>query len=119
MAFRHASVIPSTQKLNGGAALTFAVDGHGALRALADVQEAARDQVAGRAAVQEEEVVVVEAGVAEALGVVDLLVEADDGRHVVFPEVGEVRLGGVERVTCRGRDSSIILTLCVTLSSDV
>lgn len=45
----------------------------------------------------------VEAGVSETFGVVDLLVQADNGGHVVFPEVWEVRLGGVERVTCRGR----------------
>lgn len=47
----------------------------------------------------------VEAGVREALAVVDLLVQADDGGHVVFSEVREVRLGGVEGVTCRGRSN--------------
>lgn len=87
---------------------TLAVDGHGSLRVLTDVQEAAYDGVVGRAAVDEEEVVVVEAGVGEALSVVDLLVQADDGGHAVLPEVGEVSLGRVQRVTCRGQ--SVVLT---------
>lgn len=65
-----------------------------------------RDAVARRAAVQEEQVVVVEAGVREALRVVDLLVQPDDGRHVVLSEVGKVRLRRVQRVTCRGRSST-------------
>lgn len=82
------------------------MDGHRSVCALADVQEAPRDDVAGRAAVQEEEVAVVEAGVDEALGVVDLLVQTDDGGHVVLPEVREVGLGRVEGVACRGRRRS-------------
>lgn len=80
------------------------MDGHGSLCALADVQEAACDDVAGRAAVHKEEVVVVEAGVSETFGIVDLLVQTDDGGHVVFPEVWEVSLRGMERVTCRGEN---------------
>lgn len=79
--------------------LTFAVDGNGSCGVLTDVQEAANDDVAGRAAVHEEEVVVLEAGVGEAPGVVNLLVQTDDARHVVLPEVREVCLGGVQRVT--------------------
>lgn len=71
------------------------MNSHRSLRGLTDVQEAARDDVTGCAAVQEEEVVVLEAGVGEAFGVVDLLVQTDDGGHVVFPEVRKVRLGGV------------------------
>lgn len=45
----------------------------------------------------------VEACVREAFGVVDFLVQTHDRGHVVFPEVREVGLRGVERVTCRGR----------------
>lgn len=82
------------------------MDGHRSVRALTDVQETACDDVTGRAAVQEEEVVVVKAGVGETFGVIDLLVETDDSGHVVFPEVGEVRLRGVEGVTCRGRSQN-------------
>lgn len=77
------------------------MDGHGSLRALTDVQEAACDEVARRAAVHKEQVIVVEAGVGETLAVVDLLVQTDDGGHVVLPEVREVSLRGMERVTCR------------------
>lgn len=89
------------------------MDGHGSLRVLTDVQEAAYDGVIGRAAVDEEEVVVVEAGVGEALSVIDLLVQADDGGHAVLPEVGEVSLGRVQRVTCRGQ--SVVPTYRLSL----
>lgn len=58
-----------------------------------------RDGVARRAAVQEEQVVVAEAGVREALRVVDLLVQPDDSRHAVLPEVGEVGLRSMQGVT--------------------
>lgn len=89
----------------GQEVLTLAVDSYCSVRALTDVQEAAYDDVTRRAAIQEEEVIVVETGIGEAFGVVDLLVQTDDRGHVVFPEVGEVRLGGVERVTYRGRSN--------------
>lgn len=78
---------------------SFAVDGHGSVGALADVQEAAGDDVAWRAAVYEEQVVVVEAGIREALGIVDLLVEPDDRGNVVLSEVREVCFWSVKRVT--------------------
>lgn len=82
--------------------LTFAVDGHSPLGALTDVQKAAYNDVIRRASVYKEEVVVVEAGVGEAFGIVDLLVQSDDGGHVVFSEIGKISLRGVQRVTCRG-----------------
>lgn len=53
--------------LSRDSALTFAVDGHGALGALTDVQKAVCDDVTRRAAIQEEQVVVMEAGVCETL----------------------------------------------------
>lgn len=81
------------------------MDGYCSVRALADVQETAYNDVTGCAAIQEEEVIVVETGIGEAFGVVDLLVQTDDSSHVVFPEVGEVRLGGVQRVAYRGRSN--------------
>lgn len=81
------------------AARTFAVNGDGALRVLADVQEPPHDGVAGGAAVDEEEVVVLEAGVREALRLVDLLVQPHDGRHIMLFEIREVGFGGVKRIT--------------------
>ena len=84
-------------------ALTFAVDRYGALAALTDVQEALGDDVTGRAAVQEEQVVVAEASVCEALGIVDLLVEPNDSADIVFAEVGKVGFRRVQRVACRGQ----------------
>lgn len=65
-----------------------------------------RDGVAWRAAVQEEQVVVTEAGVREALGVVDLLVQPDNSGHVVLSEVREVGFGRMQRVACRGQSST-------------
>lgn len=78
--------------------LTLAVNSNSTISALADMQEAARDDITGRAAVHKEQVVMVEAGVRKALGVVDLLIEADDGGDIVLAKVGEISLGGVERV---------------------
>lgn len=78
---------------------SFAVNGDGALRVLADVQEPPHDGVAGGAAVDEEEVVVLEAGVREALRLVDLLVQPHDGRHIMLFEIREVGFGGVKRIT--------------------
>ncbi len=48
----------------------------------------------------------VEAGVCEAFGVIDLLVQTDDGGHIVFPEVREVSFRGVEGVTYKGRSNN-------------
>lgn len=78
--------------------LTLAVDSHSTVSALTDMQEATRDDVAGCAAIHEEKVVMVEAGVREALGIVDLLIEADDSGDIVLAKIGEISLGGVERV---------------------
>ncbi len=78
---------------------TLAVHSDGAFRALSNVEEALEDGVAGAAAVDEEQVVVCEAGVGESPRVVDLLVEAHHARHVVLAEVREVRLRGMQRVT--------------------
>lgn len=69
------------------------------IRALAHVQKASGDDVAGRAAVHEKQVVVIEPGVRETFGVVDLLVETDNGGDVVFAEIREVSLGRVEGIT--------------------
>lgn len=80
--------------------LTLAVDSDGTIRALTDMQEAAHDYITGCAAIHEEQVIVVEAGICEALGVVDLLVEADDSGDVVLAEVWEVSLRGMERIAC-------------------
>lgn len=82
------------------------MDRHGALRALTDVEKAMCDAVAGRAAIQEEQVVVMEAGVREALRVVDLLVQPNNSGHVVLSEVRKVRFRRMQRVTCRGQSST-------------
>lgn len=76
------------------------MDSNSTIRGLADMQEAAHDDVTGRAAIHEEQVIVVKAGICEALGIVDLLVEANDGGDVVLAKVGKVGLWGMKRITC-------------------
>ena len=75
------------------------MDSYGAFCVLTDVEELPDDGVGGRAAVHEEQVVVLEAGVGEAPGVVHFLVEPYDSGNVVLPEVREVGLRGVQRVS--------------------
>ena len=75
-----------------------AVNGQCAITLLGYVDEFAYDGVAWRAAVRKEEVTVLETGIDKALGVVDLLVEADNAFHVVLAEVGQVGFGRVQRV---------------------
>lgn len=77
--------------------------GDASLGVLRQVDEALQDAVIGRAAVDEEEVEVVEARLDEAPTVVDLLVETHDGGDVILAEVGEVGLGRVQRVAWRQR----------------
>lgn len=87
--------------------LTFAVDGQRTLGRLGDVQEPLQDVVTGRAAVNKEQVPVVEARLHEAPRVVDLLVQSNNGRHVVFTEVGDVGLRGVEGVPCNNTTTGV------------
>ena len=86
---------------------TFTVHGDSTLGVLGQLDEALQDGVVRRAAVDEEEVVVIEAGVLEAPTVVDLLVQAHDRRHRVFAEVGEVRFRRMQWVTYRN-----VLSIC-------
>lgn len=72
--------------------------GDASFRVLADVEKLPDDGVVGRAPVHEEEVVVLEARLCEAPGVVHLLVESDNGCDVVLPEVRDVGLRSVQWV---------------------
>ena len=58
-------------------------------------EELLNDCVTGCAAVNKEQIVVIESSICESPGIVDLLVEPDYRRDVVLPEVREVRLGGM------------------------
>ena len=77
---------------------TFAVDSEPPTGVLADLQELLENVLARSGAVDEEHVDVVEAGVEETTRVVVLLVQTDDGRHVVLPEVWKVGFRGVSGV---------------------
>lgn len=72
------------------------MDGDGALGRFADVQEAADDDVARRAAVHKEEVMVRKPGVRKAASLVHLSVEPDHVADVVLAKVGKVGFWGVE-----------------------
>lgn len=78
---------------------SFAMDGDRPLGVLADIQEPPHDVVAGSAAVDEEEVIVLEACIREALRLVDLFVQPHDRRHVMLFEIRKVGFGGVKRIT--------------------
>ena len=68
-------------------------DGHGAAGAFCDVEELLDDVLGGRGAVDEVEVLVLDAALEEALAVVLLLVEADDGGDAELLEDGHVVFG--------------------------
>ena len=70
-----------------------------ALGILANVEELADDFQGRNSAVNEEQVVMIEAGIEEPARVVNLLVQTDDRRDAVLPEVGKVSLRRMERVT--------------------
>lgn len=73
------------------------MDCDGALGRFAYVQETSDDDVARRAAVHEEQVVMRKAGVCKATSLVHLPVEPDHVADVVLAKVREVRFWGVER----------------------
>lgn len=72
--------------------------GDGSFRILTDIEKLPDDGVVGRAAVHKEEVVVLEARLCEAPGVVHLLVESDNSGDVVLPEVRDVGLRSMQWV---------------------
>lgn len=82
----------------GSRNLTFAVDGDGPFSILTYAEELPDDGVVWSAPVDKEQVVVLEPGLGEPLGVVHLLIKSDDGGDVMFPKVWDVCLRGVQRV---------------------
>ena len=59
--------------------------------------------MARSAAVDEEEIIVLNASIYEALSTVQLLVQPDDGRYVVARKIRKVRFRSVQRVACDGK----------------
>ena len=56
------------------------------------------------------------ASVGEPLGVIESLVETDDGGDLVMTKVREVELGGVERISCRALNRIIFKKLLTLLN---
>lgn len=94
------------------------MDGNGSFSVLTYVEELPDDGVVWSAPVHEEQVVVLEAGLGEAFGVVHLLVESDDGRDVVFPKVWDVRLRGVQRVPLRRGEKVHVVSAGAQIGSE-
>lgn len=82
-----------------GLAHTFAVNGDGPFSVLTDVQEPSHDVVTGCAAIYEEEVIVLEASVCEALCLINLFVQPHNCSHIMLFEIRKVGFRGVKRIT--------------------
>ena len=87
-----------TDERSSSSKTRLAVNSHSAWGGFADFKEPLENRVGRSRAVDEEEVLVLKAGVGEPLAIVDLLVQPHDARDVVETEVGEVGLWGVQRV---------------------
>ena len=74
------------------------MNSHSSRCGFADVKEPFQDRVWRRRAVDEEEILVLEAGIGESLAVVDLLVQPHNTSDVVQTEVWEVGFWGMQRV---------------------
>lgn len=72
---------------------------NGAFSSFADVQELANDFQRRHCAINEEQVVMVEAGIDEPSRIIDFLVQAHDCGDIVFPEIREICLRRVQRIT--------------------
>ena len=83
----------------GAAETRLAVHCNGAVALLRQVEEFFHQMIAGRAAVNEEQIVMLEAGLGEPLGIVDLLVQPDDTLDVVLSKIGKIGLRCMQRVT--------------------
>lgn len=75
------------------------MDRNRSFRVLTDVQEPSHNVVAGCAAVYEEEVIVLEASVYEALRFINLFVQPHNCSHIMLFEIREVGFRGMKRVT--------------------
>ena len=87
-----------TNERSSSSKTRLAVNSHSTRGGFADFEEPLQNRVRRSRAVDEEEVLVLEAGVGEPLAIVDLLVQPHDAGDVVETEVGEVGLWGVQRV---------------------
>lgn len=85
--------------------LTLAVDGHGTLCALTDVQKASCEEITRCGAVYEEQVVMFKPSICEAPPFIDFLVQSHNICHTVLPEVGKVRFWSMERITLKSQNS--------------
>ena len=72
---------------------------NGSFGILGNLDEPLQYLITRGAAITEEQVIVVEAGILEPPRIVDLLVKAHDACDVVLAEVGEVGFRGMEGVT--------------------
>jgi len=77
------------------------MDSDGTFSGLDDLKESSDYSITRSGSVDEEQVMMIEPLVRKAASVVDLLIESNHCRDIVFTEIREVRLGGVQWITCR------------------
>ena len=80
--------------------ITFAMYGYSTLCIFTYFKEALQYTVCWHTTINKKQIVVVKACVSKSTRIINLLVETNDRRHVVFPEVWEVGLGRVQRIAC-------------------
>lgn len=69
------------------------MDGNRASRLLDDTQELQRNRITRCTSIIEKQLEMVEVSVGESLGIVDFLIQTDDGGDVSFTKIGKVRFG--------------------------
>ena len=82
---------------------TFAMNSNGTFGLFDNCQKLQCDCVTRCTAIGKEQIEVFEAHVDKALGIVDLLIQADNARHIPLAKIGEIRIRCVQWVTLDGK----------------
>ena len=90
-------------------AITFAMYGDSTLSIFTYFKEALQYTVCWHTTINKEQIVVIKACVRESTRIINLLVETNDGLHVVFPEVREVGFGRVQWIACNKVKCRVVL----------
>lgn len=80
---------------------TFTVNSYGTICIFTDVHELGDYGIVRCAPINKEQVVVVKTHICEPFGIVHFFVQAYDSGDVVLPEIWEVGLRSMERITCK------------------
>ena len=97
--------------------VTFAMYGYSTLCIFTYFKEALQYTVCWHTTINKEQIVVVKACVRKSTRIINLLIETNNRRHVVFPEVREVGLGCVQRIACNKVLCRVISSIFLNASS--